>query len=136
MTSQQLLLVAIILAVLMMAFVGIPAYVVGDPLPVLQLFLTAATPILTAVAVLLKNRTVDKTLEVSEQTDQKVDQLLNGSLQGKVALLETNVALLQNTAARNAHRISNIETVQIETLAEIRKLTGTPDEEPTLSGAD
>jgi hypothetical protein len=116
----------------MMAFVAIPAFVVGDPMPVLQLFLTAATPILTAIAVLNKSQVVEKAAtestearKVSESTDQKVDQLLNGSLQGKVARLE-------QTALVNASRIGHIEGSVVEILAVVRRL----DSESPNSRAD
>jgi hypothetical protein len=133
---QRLLLAAIALAILMMAFIGIAAYTDGDPLPHLTLFLSGSAPILTAIAVLIKDQKVERTLEVSEQTDQKVDQLLNGSMQDKIARVERDISLLQGTAARNSQRIGNMETIQIEALTELRRIGTLLDESSPLPGAD
>lgn len=124
MKSQSFLFAAIALAILAMAFVGITATADGDPMPALQLLITGATPVLTAVAVLMRQNTIEKTLQISDSTDQKVDKLLNGSMQGKLSGMERDVSILQKTALSNSSRIGNIETSLVEILSEVREIRG------------
>jgi hypothetical protein len=100
---QSILLTSVIVcAIVMMAFVGISAYTEGDAQPVLLLFLGVVTPIVTQLVSMTKNQ---RTLDVSQATDQKVDQLLNGSLVGKVDRLE--------------QRMQNVETSLVQILAKL-----------------
>jgi hypothetical protein len=109
---QTLLLSSIVIcAVIAMAFVGISAYVDGDPQPVLLLFIGTVTPVVTAILTLLKSqKTLDATTSVqvkADQTEKKVDQLLNGSLQGRITRVES--------------RLNNLETVALEILEKLSK---------------
>jgi hypothetical protein len=99
--SQQSILLALVVitAVVMLAFVGISAYTEGDASPTLLLFIGVVTPISMGVVALLKQ---ERTLKVSEQTDQKVDELLNGSLVGRVASLEADMSIVK-TAVLEIH---------------------------------
>jgi hypothetical protein len=102
---QTLLLSCIVIcAVIAMAFIGITAQIDGDPQPVLLLFIATVTPVVTAILTLLKSQ---KTLDASAVTEKKVDQLLNGSLQGRITNVES--------------RLNNIETVALEILEKISK---------------
>jgi hypothetical protein len=102
---QTLLLSCIVIcAVIAMAFIGITAQIDGDPQPVLLLFIATVTPVVTAILTLLKSQ---KTLDASNVTEKKVDQLLNGSLQDRVIRVES--------------RLNNIETVALEILEKLSK---------------
>ncbi|MCC6382640.1 MAG: hypothetical protein IT304_09015 [Dehalococcoidia bacterium] len=107
--QQILLALVLICAITAIAFVGISATTEGDAQPTLVLFVGVMTAVVTPIAALVKTQ---KTLDVSQQTDQKVDQLLNGSLQGKIASLQTDVAA-------NTIRMSNMERSLVEILARL-----------------
>jgi 4-hydroxybenzoate polyprenyltransferase len=102
---QTLLLSSLVIcAVIAMAFIGITAQIDGDPQPVLLLFIGTVTPVVTAILTLLKSQ---KTLEASDKTEKKVDQLLNGSLHDRVIRVEA--------------RLNNLETVALEILEKLSK---------------
>jgi hypothetical protein len=110
---QTLLLSTVVIcAVIAMAFIGISAYVDGDPQPVLLLFIGTVTPVVTAILTLLKSQ---KTLEATTSNTEKIE-----AQSTKVAQTKRKVdVLLNHRITRVEERLDNLETVALEILEKV-----------------
>lgn len=99
---QLLLSLVIICVVTALTFVGVSAYTEGDAQPTLLLFVGVISGVITPIVSLVRSQ---KSLDVGRDTNRKVDEILNGSVQGKISALE--------------QRMSNVEKSLIEILAKL-----------------
>jgi hypothetical protein len=119
MRQHPLLLALLLIATIaMLGFVGITLSANGDAQPALLIFVGLMAPIATTITMMVKQ---DKTLFVSEQTDKKVDQLLNGSLQTRLDTMDTTIGLRGEAIHRIEQRVGNMETALIEINAKLSR---------------
>jgi hypothetical protein len=102
--TQSLYALVLILLIVGATIIGITAVDVDNSNSTILIFMGVATTIVTAVVAASK---LQKNTESTIATEGKVDQLLNGSLQGRIATLERRVASVD-------YRLGNIEEVVLE----------------------
>jgi hypothetical protein len=102
--TQSLYALVLILLIVGATIIGITAVDVENSNSTILIFMGVATTIVTAVVAASK---LQKNTESTIATEGKVDQLLNGSLQGRIATLERRVASVD-------YRLGNIEEVVLE----------------------
>jgi uncharacterized protein YoxC len=102
--NPQSLLVSIVLiaAIAVMGFVGVLIASEGDPQPTLLLLVGLMTPMTVQIVGMLKQQKNDT---VTTDTNVKVDQLLNGALQGRIDTLEVGMADLKQSVDRIATKV-------------------------------
>ena len=114
-TNTLIWALVLIIVVTLIAIVGLNAVVEGDSMPMLVLIVGLITPAVTAILNLLKSQ---KTLEVSESTDKKVDSLLNGGLQSRIDHVEEAIIEYQKKTDR---RFVTVEKALDEILEKVSK---------------
>ncbi len=105
----------LIVSVTLIAIVGLNVAVEGDTQPILLIMVGLITPIVTTILNLIKSQ---KTLDVSESTDKKVDSLLNGGLQSRIDHIETSISEHQR---RTDKRFLKVESSLEEILEKVSK---------------
>ena len=87
----------LIVAMTLLFIVGLTVTIEGDAQPVIIIIMGLMTPIVTNILNLIKSQ---KTLEVSESTDQKVDTLVSSGIQDRLAHIDEVLAYQKNTERR------------------------------------
>jgi hypothetical protein len=110
-TPPVLPFLTLCLFIIGLTIIGISAVEADDPNPTILLFIGVATGVTANVVTLAKGQktaeTAQKAADNTASVDQKVDQLLNGSLQGRINTLERRVGNVD-------YRLGNIEEVVVE----------------------
>jgi hypothetical protein len=102
--KPQPLLISMVLiaAIAVMGFVGVLIASEGDPQPTLLLLVGLMTPMTIQIVSMLKQQKNDET---TADTNVKVDQLLNGALQGRIDTLEVGMSDLKQSVDRIATKV-------------------------------